>query len=54
MDSPVKHIGDDLPKAVGIIIAMNLQHFYYSREISHLRKRIFTQELMERNFGAIH
>lgn len=48
------NVDNDYLKVMAVIVGMNLQLFYYSREISTLRKRYFNEPFMARYFGDIH
>jgi hypothetical protein len=47
-------ISKDYPKVLWAIIGLNLQIFHLSREISTIRKKIFNEAFMKKNFGVIH
>jgi hypothetical protein len=47
-------IPKDYPKVLWAIIGLNLQIFHLSREISTIRKKIFNEAFMKKNFGVIH
>ena len=44
----------DFPKVLTVLIGMNMQIFYISRQISSMRKEIFTERFMKENFGDLH
>jgi hypothetical protein len=39
---------------LAVLIGMNMQIFYISRQISSMRKEIFTERFMKENFGDLH
>lgn len=47
-------IPKDYPKVLWAIIGLNLQIFHLSREISTIRKKIFNEAFMKKNFGETH